>query len=159
MSRQPQAQDNSTIALNRKAKHNYTLETHFEAGVVLEGWEVKSIRAGKIQLAESYVVFQRGALYLINAHISPLHSASTHIQADARRSRKLLLHQKELSQLYGHVERKGYTLVACRMYWKKHRVKLDIALAKGKKMHDKRASTKEREWAREKERVFKRQRN
>jgi SsrA-binding protein len=144
-----------SIALNRKAQHRYFLENRIEAGIVLEGWEVKSIRAGKVQISESYVVFQRGAAWLLGAHISPLQTASTHIHPEPTRSRKLLLHQKELSHLYGSIERKGYTIVPIAMYWKNGKVKLEIALAKGKKQFDKRASEKEKEWERHKARIFK----
>jgi SsrA-binding protein len=146
---------NVTIASNRKALHNYFVESRFEAGIVLEGWEIKSIRAGKVQLAEAYVILQRGEAWLLGAHISPLTSASTHIVADPTRTRKLLLHKRELSNLFGSVERKGITLIPLSMYWKRSRVKLEVGLAKGKKQHDKRASIKDREWQRDKQRLFK----
>ena len=144
-----------TIALNRKARHDYFIRERFEAGLVLEGWEVKSIRAGKAQLAESYIIFKKDEAWLLGAHISPLTSASTHIVADPVRTRKLLLHKKELSRLYGRVEQKGFTLVPLAMYWKKGRIKLEIGLAEGKKQHDKRAAIKERDWKREKARILK----
>lgn len=150
------AKENSqTIALHRQASHDYFIEERFEAGLVLEGWEVKSLREGHIQLKESYVLIKNGEAWLFGAHISPLLSASTHIIADAVRTRKLLLHREELNRLIGNVERKGYTLIPLAMYWKKGRAKLEIGLAKGKKLHDKRAATKEREWQREKERLMK----
>jgi SsrA-binding protein len=145
----------STIALNKKARHDYFIEDRFEAGLVLEGWEVKSLRAGKIQLRDSYVLLKGGEAWLFGALITPLPTASTHINPDPRRSRKLLLHQHELARLIGAVERKGYTVVPTAMYWKKGRVKLEIGLARGKKEYDKRATIKERDWAREKHRLLK----
>lgn len=148
--------DSNTIALNKKARHDYFVEEQFEGGLVLEGWEVKSLREGRVQLTESYVLIKDGEAWLFGAHISPLLSASTHVNPDAIRTRKLLLHRKELSKLIGHVERKGYTLVPLAMYWKKGRAKLEIGLAKGKKLHDKRATEKERDWQREKQRILKR---
>ena len=146
----------STIALNRLATHDYFIEERYEAGLVLQGWEVKSLRAGRAQLKESYVVLKGGEAWLLGAHFSPLSSASSHIVADPVRTRKLLLHANELSKLIGHVERKGYTLVPLALYWKKGRVKLEIGLARGKKLHDKRATEKDRDWQREKERVMRR---
>jgi SsrA-binding protein len=145
----------STIALNKKARHDFFIEERFEAGIALEGWEVKSLRAGKIQLRESYVLLKDGEAYLFGALITPLPTVSTHFQPDPRRSRKLLLHRQELARLIGAVERKGYTLVPTAMYWKHGRAKLEIGLAKGKREHDKRASIKERDWAREKQRLLK----
>jgi len=148
--------DNSnTIALNKKAKFDYHLEERIEAGIVLEGWEVKSMRAGRVQIKESYVIIRNGELFLFGAHISPLISASTHINPDPTRLRKLLLNRKEISHLIGSVDRKGYTLVPVALYWKRGRAKLEIALAKGKQQHDKRASIKDREWKRDKERLMK----
>lgn len=144
------------IAENRRAFHDYFIEERFEAGMVLQGWEVKSLRESKISLAESYVLLKAGEAWLFGAHISPLKTASTHIQPDPVRTRKLLLHIKELSQLFGSVERKGYTLVPVSLYWKQGRVKLEIALAKGKKQYDKRAVLKERDWQREKQLLIKR---
>jgi SsrA-binding protein len=146
----------STIALNKKARHDYHIEERFEAGMALEGWEVKSMRAGRVQLKESHVSIHNGELYLLGAHISPLASASTHVQADPTRRRKLLMHRSEISKLIGAVERRGYTLVPLALYWKRGRAKLEIALARGKKAHDKRASIKERDWKREQARVLKR---
>lgn len=145
----------STIALNKKARHEYFIEDRFEAGLVLEGWEVKSLRAGRVQLTESYVLIKHAEAFLFGAHISPLPTASTHIHPDPVRTRKLLLHSAELAKLIGQVERRGYTLVPLAMYWKRGRAKLEIGLAKGKKAHDKRATEKERDWQREKERVLK----
>ena len=145
----------STIVLNKKARHDYHIEDEFEAGIVLEGWEVKSLRAGRAQLKESYVIIRQGELYLFGAHFSPLETASTHIRPDPTRTRKLLLNRREIDRLIGSVERSGYTLVPLSLYWKKGRVKLKIALAKGKKLHDKRASIKEREWERDKQRLAK----
>lgn len=144
-----------TIALNKPARHEFFIEDTFEAGLALEGWEVKSLRAGRIQLKESYVLLRNGEAWLFGAHISPLLSASTHVHPDPLRTRKLLLHRRELDQLIGAVERKGYTLVPLAMYWSKGRVKLEIGLGKGKKQHDKRAVEKERDWTREKQRLLK----
>jgi len=144
-----------TIALNRKSRFDYSLEDRFEAGLVLQGWEVKSLRAGKVQLRDAYVVIKDAEAFLFGALIDPLPTASTHIVPEAQRTRKLLLHQHELSRLIGAVERKGYTLVATAMYWKGGRAKLEIALAKGKKAHDKRETERERDWQREKGRLMK----
>ncbi len=143
----------NTIAQNRRARHDYILETEYEAGLVLEGWEVKSLRAGKAQLNESYVQLINGEAFLYGVVISPLISASTHIHPDQQRSRKLLLHDYELARLVGAVERKGYTIVPLALYWKGSRVKCKIALAKGKHLHDKRATEKERDWNRDKARI------
>jgi SsrA-binding protein len=148
------AQD-STIALNRKAKFNYHLEQRFEAGLVLQGWEVKSIRAGKGQISESHVIIRKGEAWLVNAVIAPLVSASTHVKADDSRSRKLLMHRKEINALLGSIERKGFTVIPTAMYWKKNSVKVELALAKGKKDYDKRADEKDRDWQRDKQRLFK----
>jgi len=144
----------NTIAQNRRARHDYFLEDKFEAGLVLEGWEVKSLREGRLSLNESYIQIHQGEAWLHGAHISPMLSASTHVHPDEIRKRKLLLHNYELNRLIGAVERKGYTIVPVSMYWKKGRAKLEIALAKGKQLHDKRATAKERDWQREKARVF-----
>ncbi|MFN4263244.1 MAG: SsrA-binding protein SmpB [Thioalkalivibrionaceae bacterium] len=145
----------ATIALNRKARHDFHIEDRFEAGLVLEGWEVKSLRAGRIQISESYVIVRDGEAFLFGALITPLNTASTHIHPDARRTRKLLLHRRELAQLIGAVERKGYTLIPTAMYWKRGRAKLEVGLAKGKKQHDKRAAEREADWARERNRLLK----
>lgn len=147
--------NNTTISLNKKAYHDYSIEQRFEAGVVFQGWEVKSIRAGRVQLKDSYVVIKHGEAWLIGSHISPLSTVSTHVDADPLRSRKLLLHRKELKTLIGSTQRQGFTLVALSMYWKKNRIKLEIGLAKGKKEYDKRQSIKEKDWQREKARAFK----
>jgi len=146
---------NAAIANNRKAHHEYFIEDRYEAGMVLQGWEVKSLRAGRIQLDQGYVVLKGGEAFLFGALITPLQTASTHINPDPQRTRKLLLHQRELNKLIGSVERKGYTLIPLQLYWKDNRVKLEIGLAKGKKLHDKRATEKERDWKREKERLMK----
>lgn len=142
-----------SIADNKKVFHDYFIEEKFEAGLVLEGWEVKAIRAGRVQLKEAYVVIKNGSVYLIGCHISPLLAASTHILPDPTRSRKLLLHAAEINKLIGKTERAGFTLVPINMHFSKGRIKLDIGLAKGKKQHDKRAAEKDREWEREKLRL------
>ncbi len=145
----------STITLNKKARFDYAIEERFEAGVALEGWEVKSLRAGRVQLRDSYVLLKGGEAWLLGSLISPLPSASTHIHTDPQRTRKLLLHRHEVNRLIGAVERKGYTAVATAMYWKRGRVKIEIGLAKGKKAHDKRAVEKDRDWQREQGRLLK----
>ena len=144
-----------TIAENRKARHDYFIEDKFEAGIVLEGWEVKSIRAGKVQLNESYVIVRDSELYVLNMHVSPLATASTHIHPNATRTRKLLLHRQEINRLIGKVEIRGYTLVPLNLHYKNGKIKLEFGLAKGKKLHDKRDSAKERDWQREKDRIMK----
>ena len=153
--KKPTSNASSTIALNKKARFDYFIEDTFEAGLALHGWEVKSLREGRVQLKESYVIIQNNEAWLLGAHISPLASASTHIQPDPIRTRKLLLHRRELDKLIGAIDRRGYTLVPTAMYWKKGKAKLEIGLAKGKKQHDKRASIKARDWEREKHRVLK----
>jgi len=153
--KKPKISDN-TIAINKKARHDFFIEDDFEAGMVLEGWEVKSLRAGKVQIRDSHVFVKNGEAWLSNATITPLQTASTHIKPEPTRIRKLLLHRKELSTLVGAVERKGYTLVPLSMYWIRGRAKIKIGLAKGKQKHDKRATEKERDWNREKQRVLKR---
>ncbi len=145
----------NTIALNRKARHEFSIEENFEAGLALTGWEVKSMRAGRVQMGESYVLVKDGELWWFGGHITPLTSASTHVVADPTRTRKLLMHRSEIDRLIGQVERKGYTLVPLTLYWSHGRAKLDVGVAKGKKAHDKRATDKERDWKREKERVMK----
>jgi len=142
-----------SIVDNKKAFHDYFIEEKFEAGLVLEGWEVKSIRAARVQLKEAYVVVKSGEVFLIGCHISPLPTASTHIHPDPTRSRKLLLKAAEISKLIGKTERAGYTLVPLDLHYSKGRIKLQIGLAKGKKQHDKRAAEKDREWQREKQRL------
>jgi len=145
----------STIALNKKSRFDYQLEDRFEAGIALEGWEVKALRAGRIQLRDSYVLIKDGEAYLLGALITPLPTASTHITPDPQRTRKLLLHRSELAKLIGAVDRKGYTVVPTAMYWKRGRAKLEIALAKGKQAHDKRATLKQRDWNRDRQRLLK----
>ena len=144
-----------TIALNKKARHDYFIEERLEAGIALEGWEVKSLRAGKVQISESYILLKDGEAYLFGALITPLPTVSTHIQADPKRTRKLLLHRREIAKLIGAADRKGYTIVATAMYWKNGRAKVEIGLAKGKKEHDKRAVDKERDWNRQRSRLLK----
>lgn len=144
-----------TIATNKVARHEYFIEDTYEAGLALEGWEVKSLREGKVQLKESYVFLKNGEAWLNNAHVSPLSTVSTHITANPLRPRKLLLHVEELIRLGAAVERKGYTVVPLALYWKNNRVKLEIGLGKGKQLHDKRATSKERDWNRDKQRVLK----
>ena len=144
-----------SIAQNKKAFHDFFIEERYEAGMVLEGWEVKAIRAGRTNLKEAYVIIRSGEMFLIGCHISPLPTASTHINPDPVRTRKLLLHAEEIVKLIGKVERAGYTLVPLDMHYSKGRIKLEIGLAKGKKQHDKREAEKEREWKREKDQVMK----
>lgn len=144
-----------SIAQNKKAFHDYFIEERYEAGLVLEGWEVKAIRAARAQLKEAYVIIRGGELFLIGCHISPLPTASTHITPDPVRTRKLLLHNEEIGKLIIKVERAGYTIVPLNLHFKKGRIKIEIGLAKGKKQHDKRDSEKDREWQREKQRVIK----
>lgn len=143
-----------SIAENKKAFHDYFIEDKFEAGIALEGWEVKAIRAGRAQIKEAYVVLRNEEIYLIGAHISPLPTASTHINPDPVRTRKLLLHAEEISKLIGKVERAGYALVPLDLHFAKGRVKLTIGLARGKKQHDKREAEKDRDWVREKARLI-----
>jgi SsrA-binding protein len=143
------------IAVNRRARHDYFIEERLEAGVVLHGWEVKALRAGRLQLTEAYVLLRGDEAWLFGAHVSPLPTASTHVQPDPTRSRKLLLHRRQIDSLVGAVERKGRTIVPLAMYWKDGRAKLEIGLARGKKEHDKRADTRERDWQREKGRLMK----
>ena len=148
----------NTVALNRRAKFDYELGQRFEAGLVLEGWEVKSIRASQAQLSDSYVLVREGEAWLLGARIAPLPSASTHIHADPTRTRKLLLHANEISRIFGAVATRGETCVATALYWKGANVKCEIALGKGKKTHDKRASIREREWKRDQARLAKQER-
>jgi len=143
-----------SIAQNKKAFHDYFVEQKFEAGIALDGWEVKAIRAGRVQLKEAYVIVSNNEIFLIGAHISPLPNASTHLHPDPVRTRKLLLHAEEINKLIGNVERAGYTLVPIDMHYSRGRIKLEIGLAKGKKQHDKRASTKEKEWRRQQQRLL-----
>lgn len=149
-------QENKLISSNRKAWHDYALETQFEAGLVLEGWEIKSIREGHVQLKESYILLKKNEAWLFGAHITPLKTASTHITPDPLRTRKLLLNRKEINKLFVAKDREGYTIVPLDLHWFHNRVKIQIAIAKGKKQHDKRAAIKERDWNREKQRVLRR---
>ena len=144
-----------SIIENRKATHDYFIEERFEAGLVLQGWEVKAIRAGRAQIKEAYVVVMDGAIWLVGMHLSPLVSTSTHILPDATRTRKLLLKAEEISKLIGKVEQRGYALVPLNLHYKNGRIKLDFGLGRGKKLHDKRDATQDRDWAREKERLMK----
>lgn len=155
MSKKKPLSDDNTIAINKKARFDYFIEDSFEAGLVLEGWEVKSLRAKSIQVKESYISMKDGEAFLQGAHITPLNTASTHITPDATRKRKLLMHRKEIARLASAVDRKGYTIVPVKLYWKKGRAKIEVGLAKGKQMHDKRASQKDRDWQRDKSRVLK----
>ena len=144
-----------SIIENRKATHDYFIDERFEAGLVLQGWEVKAIRAGRAQIKEAYVVVMDGAIWLVGMHLSPLVSTSTHILPDATRTRKLLLRAEEISKLIGKVEQRGYALVPINLHYKNGRIKLDFGLGRGKKLHDKRDATQDRDWAREKERLMK----
>lgn len=147
-----------TIVDNKKAFHDYFIEERFEAGMVLEGWEVKSIRAGRVQLKEAYVIVRNGEIFLFGAHISALPTASTHVSPDPVRTRKLLLKAAEINRLIGKVERAGYTLIPLNLHYQKGRIKCEIGLAKGKKQHDKRDSEKERDWQREQQKIMKQNR-
>lgn len=152
MAKKPKQQSN-TIALNKRARHDYKIDEKYEAGIVLQGWEVKSLRAGKAQLTDSYVLLKDGEAWLLGTNITPLDTASTHFVTDPGRTRKLLLNNKELSHLLGAVNQKGYTCICTALYWKKHLVKCEIALAKGKQLHDKRETEKDRDWNRQKQRL------
>ncbi len=154
MKKKPKTPTN-TIGLNKKGRFDYFLLERFEAGIVLEGWEVKSLRAGRLQLRDTYVLIKDAQAWLLNAIITPLDEACKYVKPEAQRTRKLLLHRSELNKLAGFVERKGHALIPTAMYWKKNRAKLEFALAKGKKDYDKRETEKDRDWKREKERLFK----
>ncbi len=145
----------NTIVLNKKARHDYFVEDKFEAGIALQGWEVKSLRAGKIQISESYILLKDREAFLFGALITPLPTASTHVKADPQRTRKLLLNRAEIDRLISAVERKGYTVIPLTMYWKNGRAKLGIGLAKGKKDYDKRQTEKDRDWKLQKQRLLK----
>ena len=145
----------ASIIVNKKARFDYHLEDRFEAGIALEGWEVKSLRAGRVQLVDSYVIIKNSEAFLLGAIITPLATVSTHYVPEPRRTRKLLLHREELNKLIGAVERKGYTLVALAMYWKRGKCKVEIGLAKGKQAHDKRDTERDRDWQRERGRILK----
>lgn len=156
MSKHKAEKNSASIAENRKARFDYFIEESYEAGIALQGWEVKSLRAGRAQLKEAYVFIKDAEAFLFGAHVSALPTASTHILPDPIRTRKLLLNRSELNRLIGAVERKGYTLIPLELYWKNGRAKLRVGLAKGKKEHDKRATEKERDWQRDKARVLRR---
>ena len=149
-----QSAPKSSIAQNKRARFDYFIEEKLEAGLALQGWEVKSLRAGKAQITEGYVLIKDGEAFLIGAHVTPLRTVSTHIVADPTRTRKLLLHRGELDRLVGAVERKGHTIVPLELYWKQGKVKLAIGVAKGKQTHDKRDTEKDRDWQREKARLL-----
>lgn len=155
MSKKKPKVPSSTIALNKKAKHEYFIEDRFEAGLCLEGWEVKSIRDNRLSFQEAFVQIHQGEAFLHGVHITPLASASTHVDPHPTRPRKLLLHKKEIARLIGGIDRQGYTIVPTALYWSKGRVKVEIGLAKGKKEYDKRASKKEADWNRQKQRIMK----
>jgi SsrA-binding protein len=154
MTKKPQS-GGSSIAQNKKARFDFFIEDRLEGGLALQGWEVKSMRAGKAQLTDSYVILREGEAWLLNSHVTPLNTVSTHVVAEPKRVRKLLLNRREIDRLTGLVERKGYTLVALELYWSKNRVKVAIGLAKGKKQHDKRDTEKDRDWQRDKARALK----
>ncbi len=147
--------DSATIVVNRKARFEYFIEDEYEAGLVLQGWEIKSLRAGKVNLSDAHVIIKHGEAFLWGAQIQPLPTASTHMHPDSLRTRKLLLNRRELNQLIGSVERQGYTLIPISLYWKGINIKMRVALAKGKKSHDKRETVKDREWARAHSRIMK----
>ncbi len=155
MAKKKGSHSSNTIVLNKKARHDYFIEERFEAGIALQGWEAKSLRAGRVQIRDSYVLLKDGEAFLFGSLITPLPTASTHINPDPQRSRKLLLHRKEINKLTGAVERKGYALIPTAMYWKRGMAKVEIGLAKGKQSHDKRQTEKERDWQREKQRILK----
>lgn len=152
----PQEKTNSTIIVNKKARFEYFIEEDYHAGLVLEGWEVKSLRAGRVNLTDAHVLIKNGEAWLLGAQIQPLPTAAKHLFPDPIRTRKLLLNRRELNTLIGGVERQGYTIVPLSLYWKKNRIKVHMALAKGKKTHDKRETIKERDWQRDKARIMKR---
>ncbi|QKX17322.1 MULTISPECIES: SsrA-binding protein SmpB [Microbulbifer] len=154
MAKKKKAPSSNTIALNKKAKHDYFIEEKFEAGMELQGWEVKSCREGKAQLTDSYVLFKDGQAWLLGARIQPLPSASTHFVTEPDRTRRLLLNKREIAKLVAAVNQKGYACVCTAIYWKKHLIKCEIALAKGKASHDKRETLKERDWNRQKQRIM-----
>ena len=154
MAKKEEKSKSNTIAQNKKARFDYFIEERFEAGLALQGWEVKSLRAGKAQLVDSFVMVRDGEAWLHGSHLTPLSSASTHVTPEPARIRKLLLNRREIDRLTGLVERKGYTLVALELYWSKGRAKLAVGLAKGKKQHDKRATEKDRDWERDRSRVL-----
>ncbi len=154
MSKNKQSGGSKTIALNKKARHDYFIDERFEAGISLQGWEVKSLRAGKVQIVDSYILLKDNEAYLFGALITPLPTASTHVQTEPQRTRKLLLHRGELNRLIGAVERKGFALIPTALYWKNGKVKLELGIARGKKSHDKRETEKDRDWQRQKARLM-----
>ncbi|MCK7596182.1 SsrA-binding protein SmpB [Microbulbifer sp. CAU 1566] len=154
MAKKKKAPASNTIALNKKAKHDYFIEEKFEAGLELQGWEVKSCREGKAQLTDSYVLFKDGQAWLLGSRVQPLASASTHFVTEPDRTRRLLLNKREIAKLVAAVNQKGYACVCTALYWKQHLIKCEIALAKGKAAHDKRDTEKEREWNRQKQRLM-----
>ena len=154
MSKDKNSGGGKTIALNKKARHDYSIDERFEAGIALEGWEVKSLRAGKVQIVESYILLKDSEAFLFGALITPLPTASTHISPEPQRSRKLLLHRTELNRLIGAVERKGFALIPTALYWKNSKVKLELAIGRGKKSHDKRDAEKDRDWQRQKAQIM-----
>lgn len=148
-------EDSATIVVNRKARFEYFIEDEYEAGLVLQGWEIKSLRAGKVNLSDAHVIVKYGEAFLLGAQINPLSTAAVHLHPDPLRTRKLLLNRRELNILIGSVERQGYTLIPISLYWKRNNVKMRVALAKGKKSHDKRETVKDRDWARTHSRIMK----
>jgi len=146
--------EQSSIAQNKKARFDYFIEDRLEAGLALQGWEVKSMRAGKAQLTDSFVIFRDGEAWLLGSHVTPLNTVSTHVVAEPKRTRKLLMNRREIDRLIGLVERKGYTLIALELYWSKNKVKVKVGLARGKKQHDKRDTEKDRDWQRDKSRAL-----
>lgn len=154
MAKKKKSPSGNTICQNKKARHEYLIEDKFEAGLALAGWEVKSLREGRAQLVESYVIIHNGEAWLVGAHFTPLKTACTHVVADPTRDRKLLLNRREIDRIIGATQAKGFTCVALSLYWKQNNIKCEIALAKGKKMHDKRAADKDRDWARQKQRLM-----
>ncbi|WP_299180020.1 SsrA-binding protein SmpB [uncultured Neptuniibacter sp.] len=154
MAKKKKAPSGNTICQNKKARHDFIIDDKFEAGLVLTGWEVKSLREGRAQLVESFINIHKGEAWLVGAHITPLKTACTHVVADPTRDRKLLLNHRELVKIINAIQAKGYTCVALSLYWKQNKIKCEIALAKGKKQHDKRAADKDKDWARQKQRVM-----
>ena len=154
MAKKKKAPSGNSICQNKRARHEFIIDDKFEAGVVLTGWEVKSLREGRAQLVDSYVIIHKGEAWLAGAHFTPLKTACTHVVADPTRQRKLLLNHRELVKIINATQAKGYTCVALSLYWKQNKIKCEIALAKGKKQHDKRAADKDKDWARQKQRVM-----
>ncbi|MDT8383181.1 MAG: SsrA-binding protein SmpB [Gammaproteobacteria bacterium] len=155
MSKNKKTASGNTIALNKKARHDFFIEDRYEAGIALQGWEVKSLRAGRVQIVDAHVFLKNGEAFISNLLITPLLTASTHIHPEATRVRKLLMHRSEINKLIGAVERKGYTMIPMALYWKHGHVKVEVGLAKGKQQHDKRAAEKDRDWQRDKARGLK----